>query len=45
MTHIHNFLTAQSMGKGSVKLEGGLTRVGDVWTSERIERAGPPKGQ
>ena len=40
--HIHLFLTEQSTGEGSVKLEDGLTKVGDVWTSERVERAGPP---
>ena len=40
--HIHVFLTAQSTGEGSVKLEDGLTKVGGVWTSERVQRAGPP---
>ena len=40
--HIHRFLTVQSLEEGSVKLENGLTKVGDVWTSERVERAGPP---
>ena len=40
--HIHMFLSAQSTGESSVKLEDGLTKIGGVWTSERVERAGPP---
>ena len=40
--HIHAFLTEQSIGEGSVKLEDGLRKVEDIWTSERVERAGPP---
>ena len=39
--HIHMFLTTRSTGEGSVKLEDGLTKVEGVWTSERVQRAGP----
>ena len=42
LMHIHAFLTPQSTKEGRKKLEDVLIKVGGVWTSERVKRAGPP---